>query len=52
MKGQAFIAFKDTTQATTAMKELANFVFYDKPMVNKEIHDLLCILLMRAIFLK
>jgi hypothetical protein len=33
MKGQAFVVFKDITQATTALKELQDFMFYDKPMV-------------------
>jgi RNA recognition motif-containing protein len=33
MKGQAFIVFKDISQAKMAMKQLQDFNFYDKPMV-------------------
>jgi len=32
MRGQAFIAFRDTASATNAMRSMQNFPFYDKPM--------------------
>lgn len=33
MRGQAFIAYPDSTSAEKAIKELQHFVIYDKPMV-------------------
>lgn len=33
LRGQAFIVFRDISSATTALKALQNFGFYDKAMV-------------------
>ncbi len=33
MRGQAFVCFKDIPSATSAMRAMQNFPFYDKPMV-------------------
>jgi RNA recognition motif-containing protein len=33
MRGQAFVVFKDIATATSAMRSMQNFPFYDKPMV-------------------
>lgn len=33
MRGQAFVAYPDEESATKAIKELQNFMLYDKPMV-------------------
>ncbi|CAG2116625.1 unnamed protein product [Medioppia subpectinata] len=33
MRGQAFVVFKDMTSATSALRSMQNFPFYDKPMV-------------------
>ena len=33
MKGQAFLAFADLAEATTAMRALDGMLFYDKPLV-------------------
>ena len=32
MRGQAFVVFKDITAASTAVKSMQGFPFYDKPM--------------------
>jgi len=32
MRGQAFVVFKDIATATSAMRSMQNFPFYDKPM--------------------
>ena len=32
MRGQAFIVFRDLTSATTAVRQMQGFPFYDKPM--------------------
>lgn len=32
MRGQAFIAFKEISSATNALRQMQNFPFYDKPM--------------------
>merc|ERR1712029_960347 len=32
MRGQAFVVFKDVTAASTAVKSMQGFPFYDKPM--------------------
>jgi len=32
MRGQAFVVFKDMSSATTALRSMQNFPFYDKPM--------------------
>jgi len=31
--GQAFVVFKDVASATSAMRSLQDFSFFDKPMV-------------------
>jgi hypothetical protein len=33
LRGQAFIIFRDIGSASTALKALQSFAFYDKPMV-------------------
>lgn len=33
MKGQAFLAFADLAEATTAMRACEGMIFYDKPLV-------------------
>ncbi|SAL97089.1 hypothetical protein [Absidia glauca] len=33
LREQAFVAFVDVTSATTAMRSLEGFVFYDKPLI-------------------
>ena len=32
MRGQAFVAFKEISSATNALRQMQNFPFYDKPM--------------------
>ncbi|CAG2102687.1 unnamed protein product [Medioppia subpectinata] len=32
MRGQAFVVFKDMSSATSALRSMQNFPFYDKPM--------------------
>jgi U2 small nuclear ribonucleoprotein B'' len=34
MRGQAFVVFKEIQSATSAMRGLNGFNFYDKPMVS------------------
>lgn len=34
MRGQAFVIFKDIQSATTALRSMQGFPFYDKPMVS------------------
>lgn len=34
MRGQAFIVFKEIGSATSALKSMQGFPFYDKPMVS------------------
>ena len=34
MRGQAFVVFKDISSATTALRSMQGFPFYDKPMVS------------------
>lgn len=34
LRGQAWIVFKDVSSATTAMRQMQGFAFYDKPMVS------------------
>ena len=34
MRGQAFVIFKEISSATTAIRSMQGFPFYDKPMVN------------------
>lgn len=44
MRGQAFVIFKEIGSATSALRAMQDFPFYDKPMVSKkknEIHSLL-----------
>lgn len=33
MRGQAFVVFKEISSATTAIRSMQGFPFYDKPMV-------------------
>jgi len=33
MRGQAFVVFRDIIAATNAMRDMQNFVFFDKPML-------------------
>ena len=33
LRGQAFVIFRDIGSASTALKALQSFAFYDKPMV-------------------
>lgn len=33
MRGQAFVIFKEISSATTAIRSMQGFPFYDKPMV-------------------
>lgn len=33
MRGQAFVIFKDINSATSALRSMQGFPFYDKPMV-------------------
>lgn len=35
MRGQAFVAFRDLTSATNALRSMQGFPFYDKPMVSE-----------------
>lgn len=36
MRGQAFVVFKEISSATTAIRSMQGFPFYDKPMVRKQ----------------
>lgn len=40
MKGQAFLAFSDLTEATAAMRACEGMIFYDKPLVRFLIQEL------------
>jgi RNA recognition motif-containing protein len=42
LREQAFVAFVDVTSATTAMRSLEGFVFYDKPLVSVRKRSLVC----------
>lgn len=33
MRGQAFVIFEEVSSATTALRSMQGFPFYDKPMV-------------------
>ena len=35
MRGQAFVIFKEISSATTAIRSMQGFPFYDKAMVNE-----------------
>lgn len=35
MRGQAFVIFKELSSATSALRSMQGFPFYDKPMVRK-----------------
>lgn len=35
MRGQAFVAFKDIASASMAIQKLADFPFFDKPLVRR-----------------
>ncbi len=34
MRGQAFVVFRDISSATSALRSMQGFPFYDKPMVS------------------
>ena len=34
MRGQAFVVFRDIASATSALRSMQGFPFYDKPMVS------------------
>lgn len=42
MRGQAFLAFADLTEATAAMRACEGMIFYDKPLVRTNLSFTLC----------